>query len=165
MGVGSYVQSAKENVLDTVSTQAMLQREIQMSINIARARDSLQWYGGLYATFITGVSLAKISGKPVPAIAAVPAVIGGFMLTNMYDMAYGTKLQRIVKEAEYMIENERGRFPPPKQAMFAKKYTEEEKNVYANVGAVSTYWPGFLPWARKANEDTPVVLPKSKEEK
>mmetsp|Transcript_28850 Transcript_28850/g.40232 ORF Transcript_28850/g.40232 Transcript_28850/m.40232 type:complete len:154 (-) Transcript_28850:137-598(-) len=133
------------------------------SVNIARARDSLQWYGGLYAAFITGVTTAKIAGKSIPPVVAAPIVMGGFMLSNMADMAYGTKLQRIVKEAEYMLEHERGRFPPPKQAIFADKYTAEEQAVYANIGAVSTYWPGFLPWARKANEETPIILEKKEE--
>eukprot|EP00471_Norrisiella_sphaerica_P006128 CAMPEP_0184489918 /NCGR_PEP_ID=MMETSP0113_2-20130426/16658_1 /TAXON_ID=91329 /ORGANISM="Norrisiella sphaerica, Strain BC52" /LENGTH=163 /DNA_ID=CAMNT_0026873577 /DNA_START=52 /DNA_END=543 /DNA_ORIENTATION=+ len=158
MGIGSYAKIAKENVVDTISEQAKLQREIQMSINIARARDSLQWYGGLYSAFLSGVGVAKITGKPVPPVAAIPVVVGGFMLANMTDMAYGTKLQRVVKEAEYLMEHERGRFPPPKQAMFAGKYTEEEKAVYSDVGAVSTYWPGFIPWARQRNEEMPVVL-------
>ena len=32
-------------------------------------------------------------------------------------------------QAEHIMENERGRFPPPKQAIFAKFYTAEERKV------------------------------------
>ena len=31
----------------------------------------------------------------------------GFVLCNMADMAYGTKLTRVTKEAEYIMEHER----------------------------------------------------------
>jgi hypothetical protein len=53
------------------------------STGMAKARDSLMWFGGLWSTFVTGVTLAKLAGKPVPAVAAIPVVLGGFGLTNM----------------------------------------------------------------------------------
>ena len=57
-----------------------------MAVNIAKARDQLQWYGGLYTLVVSGIAAAKVSGKPVPVFAAVPVVVGGFMLCNMADM-------------------------------------------------------------------------------
>ena len=97
---------------------AKLQREIQMSINIARARDSLQWcashclpswyhaecacrpahppyrllahrrrFGGLYTGVFSTVIVAKLAGKAVPPVVAVPGLLGAFALTNMADMA------------------------------------------------------------------------------
>ena len=66
--------------------QMLLQREVQMAVNIAKARDQLQWYGGLYTLVVSGIVAAKANGKPVPVFAAVPVVVGGFMLCNMADM-------------------------------------------------------------------------------
>ena len=60
---------------DKMATQAMLQREIQMSINIAKARDSLMWFGSLYAVVVTGATLGVIARRPVPHI------IGWFALS------------------------------------------------------------------------------------
>ena len=53
------------------------------------------------------------------------------------------------------MQHERARLPPPRQAPFYDRYTEAETSAFAEVGAVSTYWPGFLPWARQANEEEP----------
>mmetsp|Transcript_26207 Transcript_26207/g.53265 ORF Transcript_26207/g.53265 Transcript_26207/m.53265 type:complete len:137 (-) Transcript_26207:258-668(-) len=125
-------------------------REVEMSVNISRARDSLMWFGGLYTVFLTGLGVGAIARKPIPPAVGVPVILGGFGLANMADMAYGTKLARVVKEAEHIMENERGRFVPPKQAFFNHLYTDEERTVYGSVGAVGTYWPSFLPMARAA---------------
>ena len=38
--------------------------------------------------------LGVIARRPVPPVVAVPIVGGGFALTNMFDLAYGNKLQR-----------------------------------------------------------------------
>ena len=75
--------------------------------------------------------------------------LGGFGLANMADMAYGNKLTRVVKEAEHIMENERGRFIPPKQAPFEKRYGEADRALASDATAVGTYWPSFLPMARK----------------
>jgi hypothetical protein len=45
----------------------------------------------------------------------------------MADMAYGNKLERVVAEAEHIMDNERYRFIPPKQAPFEKLYRDEDK--------------------------------------
>lgn len=49
-----------------------------------------------------------------------PVVIGALVLGNMADLAYGNKLNRVVKEAEYILDNERGRMVPFSQASFHK---------------------------------------------
>ena len=79
---------------------------------------------------MTGVGIARATGRAVPGLVGVPIVVGGLVLGNIADMAYGNKLNRVVSEAEYIMEHERGRFVPPKQAPFAKFYTEEERKVY-----------------------------------
>ena len=104
-----------------------MQREINMALNIAKARDAIQIFGSIYVSAVGGIGIAKLAGKPVPHIAAVPVVVGGIALGNIYDIAYGNKLQRVVKEAEYILDNEKHRFVPFKQAPFAKFYTEDQK--------------------------------------
>ena len=126
----------------------MAQREVTLSIEMSKARDSILVFGSAWATLISGVSVAKVMGKAVPTFAAVPCVVGGVMLCNMYDFAYGTKLQRIVAEAEYIMERENHRFVPPKQAPFYKNYSSEQIEKVSDIGGVSTYVPGFLPWSR-----------------
>ena len=52
-----------QRVADVVDRKAMMQREVQLALNVAKARDTLQWWGTLYTTFITTVTLAKLSGR------------------------------------------------------------------------------------------------------
>ena len=92
-----------------------------MALNIARARDSLHIFGSVYATFVSGVSVAKIAGKPVPPVVGVPIVVGAVALGNMADMAYGNKLGRVCQEVEHILENERPRFVPFKQVRHCLK--------------------------------------------
>eukprot|EP00038_Savillea_parva_P020437 m.31365 g.31365 ORF g.31365 m.31365 type:complete len:157 (-) comp4794_c0_seq1:63-533(-) len=147
--MGGYVSSA---IKEQVDTRMMIQREIQMAINVAKARDALQWYGGLYAAGMTGASFAAMAGK-LPKVAAVPAVVGGFMLANMADMAYGTKLMRVQREAENILAEERAFFVPPNQAPFSYLYSNEQ-DLVSGVSPVSALWPPFLPWARHTDNDS-----------
>ena len=61
------------------------------------------------------------------------------MLMNLYDMAYGTKLKRVVQEAEYILEFEKEMLVPPKQAPFHKFYSQVEDTRTAP--RVGEYWP------------------------
>lgn len=125
--VSSFLQRAKATLETEVARRAMMQREVQMSIQIAKARDNLQIFGSLWLTLVTGAGAARIAGKKVPGLVGVPVVVGAVMLGNLADMAYGNKLQRVTLEAEYILDNERARFVPPKQAPFRQFYTDEEK--------------------------------------
>jgi len=111
----SFQERIKSTVEEEVAKKMMQQREINMALNISRARDTLQIFGSLYGVTLGGVTMAKLAGKPVPHVAAIPVVIGGVLLGNMADMAYGNKLQRVSKEAEYILDQERARFVPFKQ--------------------------------------------------
>lgn len=110
----------------------MLQREVQMAVNIARARDTLSIFGSAWLILVSGTGIALAMKRPVPPFIGLPIVIGGLALGNIADMAYGNKLNRVVNEAEYIMEFERGRFVPPKQAAFSKFYTEEERKEFYN---------------------------------
>ena len=98
-----------------------------MSVNIAKARDTIQIFGTAYVTFVSGVTIAKLAGKKVPPVLGAPIVIGGLVLGNVFDMAYGNKLARVSKEAEHIMENERSRLVPMKQAPVARFYSDKEK--------------------------------------
>uniref|UniRef100_A0A0G4I3V5 Uncharacterized protein n=1 Tax=Chromera velia CCMP2878 TaxID=1169474 RepID=A0A0G4I3V5_9ALVE len=145
--MGSIFSRVEDAIEDKIAQKAMMQREVQMSVNIAKARDTLMWFGGLYTFFIGAATGAAAAGKGHPLMLA-PVILGGFGLSNLADMAYGTKLTRVVKEAEHILEHEKGRFVPMKQAMFDKYYGEEERKFHKGVQAVGFYWPSFLPMHR-----------------
>jgi hypothetical protein len=59
-------------------------------------------------------------------------------------MAYGNKLARVTKEAEYIMEYERSRFVPAKQAPFSKFYIDEERRWFEESTRVSELYPNAL---------------------
>lgn len=69
-------------------------------------------------------------------------------------MAYGNKLLRVTKEAEYILEYERGRFVPFKQAPFRKFYSDEERAAFFDTAtAVGELFPN--PYIARAKRLTP----------
>mmetsp|Transcript_12287 Transcript_12287/g.16954 ORF Transcript_12287/g.16954 Transcript_12287/m.16954 type:complete len:190 (-) Transcript_12287:244-813(-) len=144
-GLRKFGEAAKENVEHELSRRMMIQREVQMAVNIAKARDNIQIFGSAWALFVSGITALKIARKPVPPVAAVPVVVGGLMLGNLADMAYGNKLARINREAEHILDNERERLVPMKQAPMAKFYTEEEKEVFFDEATpAAMVWPSSM---------------------
>ena len=140
-----FADRIKANVEYEIAKRAMMQREVQMSINIAKARDSLQIFGSIWLTFVMGVGAARMAGRPIPGLVGVPVVVGAIVLGNMADMAYGNKLQRVTREAEYIMVNERARFVPLEQAPFAKFYSDEEKAAMLDQAtAVGDLWPSSM---------------------
>jgi len=111
----SFVDRIKAGVEEEFARKAMVQREVQMAVNIAKARDTIWIFGSAWAALVTGAVTAKAAGRAVPPLVGVPVVIGALVLGNLADMAYGNKLSRVVKEAEYILEYERGRFVPFRQ--------------------------------------------------
>ncbi|KAL7574875.1 hypothetical protein ACA910_010709 [Epithemia clementina (nom. ined.)] len=148
----SFLRSIKQNVEDEVAKRAMMQREVQMALNIAKARDTLVVFGSAWATLVSGVVAVRAMGRPVPGLVGVPIVVGGLVLGNIADMAYGNKLNRVVNEAEYIMEHERARFVPPKQAPFAKFYSDEERKLYCDEATpVGDILPNSLLFPRRKN--------------
>lgn len=141
MGVSQSIDQRRNEIASSIETELyrkmMIQREIQMAVNIAKARDNLQVFGTIWLTYSTGLTLATIARKPVPGLAAVPLVAGGILLGNMADMAYGNKLARVNKEASFILENERPRLVPFPQAPFAQFYSAEERAVLYNKATAS----------------------------
>lgn len=137
-----FVDKVRSTVEDELARKMMFQREVQMAVNMAKARDMIWIYGSAWATLLAGVSVAQLAGRKPPPIVGVPIVVGAIMLGNMADMAYGNKLLRVTKEAEYILENERGRLVPFKQAPFAKFYTANERAAwYDTATAVGELFP------------------------
>ena len=62
LGVVSAAKRAKSEITDTMMRKAAIQREVQMAVGIAKARDSLQWFGGLWATYTTLLTTAALAG-------------------------------------------------------------------------------------------------------
>jgi hypothetical protein len=155
MGVKQSIQKKtheiEQSIEQKINQRAMIQREIQMSVSIAQARDSLMWFGTLYSLFITGLSTAMILKKPIPKAAAIPVILGGFGLLNIYDFAYGSKITRVAKEAEYILDNERYRLIPPSNAPFSNLYEQERsgEHPFKTSEAVGKYWPSLFPISRK----------------
>lgn len=79
--------SFRTRIEDEIARRMMLQREVQMAVNIAKARDTLSIFGSAWGALVTGVVTAQIMGKPVPGIVGVPVVVGALILGNMADMA------------------------------------------------------------------------------
>uniref|UniRef100_A0A7S0AHY8 Uncharacterized protein n=1 Tax=Minutocellus polymorphus TaxID=265543 RepID=A0A7S0AHY8_9STRA len=126
--VRSFGAKVKAAVDEELGRRMMIQREVQMAVSIAKARDVIQIFGSAWAVLVGGLAGAKIAGRKVPTLAAVPVVVGGLVLGNIADMAYGNKLARVSKEAEYILDNERARLIPLKQAPVARFYSAEEKS-------------------------------------
>lgn len=155
----SFGQRVKDAVDEELGRRMMIQREVQMAVNIAKARDTIQIFGSAWAVLVAGVAGAKTAGRKIPPLAAVPVVVGGLVLGNMADMAYGNKLSRVSKEAEHILDNERARLVPLRQAPAARFYNADEKAVlYDTSTAAGLLWPSslfsrsFLPQANAADK-------------
>jgi UDP-N-acetylenolpyruvoylglucosamine reductase len=107
-----FAERVKAGVETEIARRMMIQREMQMALNIAKARDNLQIFGSLWLTLVSGAGAAKIAGRAVPGMVGIPIVVGGVLLSNLADLAYGNKLQRVCNEVEYILDNEQARFVP-----------------------------------------------------
>ena len=125
--ISSGVAQVEHTIDEKMMKRAMLQREIQLSIGIAQARDNLNWFASLYTALLTGLIVAKVANMPIPKAAAIPVFMGAFGLAFQADFAYGNKLARVTREAEFIMDNEQERFIPPQQAPFSKFYAEQKK--------------------------------------
>ena len=110
-----FADRIRSAVEDELARKAMVQREVQIAVNVAKARDTIWVFGSAWTALVAGAVGARAAGRHVPPLLSVPIVAGALVLGNMADMAYGNKMMRIVREAEYILDNERGRFVPFRQ--------------------------------------------------
>jgi len=134
-GIEEKVAQAKSVGLNYMAVQ----REVQMSVNIARTRDMVQWIGGVWTGLFTVGTLATLRAGKFPAPLAIPLIVLGIGGCYQADLAYGTKLRRVCKEAEFIMNEEKWRFIPPGQAPFAYVYDEEEDP--HEIHRVGEFWP------------------------
>jgi Uncharacterised conserved protein (DUF2368) len=145
----NFVQSVKDTVDDELARRAMIRREVEMAVSIAKARDTVLIFGTVWGIFTTCLVTGYMVRRPIPVAATIPTVVGALVLGNIADMAYGNKLTRVVKEAEYILDNERGRFVPMRQSPFFKFYTDVDKaSYYYPSTAVGDIFPNTILWPR-----------------
>ena len=147
--MGSMISSAIDNKVEEVKAAQIeagnRQREAQIAVAIAQARDTLQFYATMYGCLVTGAGVQLLKTGKVPIMMAPPLFIGTFGITYLTDVAYGTKTRRVALEAAYILEHERELLAPPKNLPFAKFYDEEyEKNAASGVSRVGDQWPSFV---------------------
>ncbi|XP_064604364.1 plasminogen receptor (KT)-like [Liolophura sinensis] len=92
--------------------EIMLVRQIHMqnqmrqrmaAMQMARARDMFQWFGAFYAVF---APIAIAGAKRNKGLLA-PLLPLTFILGYQYDLAYGSKMQRMRAEADRIMDDEK----------------------------------------------------------
>ncbi|KAK3086540.1 hypothetical protein FSP39_019914 [Pinctada imbricata] len=91
----------------TMERQVQMQnqmRERQMAMMVARSRDLFMWYSSFYCVVLVGGVLGFMkTKKPTPIIPLVPLT---FIFGYQYDLAYGTKMERMRAEADRILDTE-----------------------------------------------------------
>eukprot|EP00292_Cryptomonas_paramecium_P014746 CAMPEP_0113673958 /NCGR_PEP_ID=MMETSP0038_2-20120614/7140_1 /TAXON_ID=2898 /ORGANISM="Cryptomonas paramecium" /LENGTH=141 /DNA_ID=CAMNT_0000590461 /DNA_START=87 /DNA_END=512 /DNA_ORIENTATION=+ /assembly_acc=CAM_ASM_000170 len=128
--------------MDAQMKQADSMRSVQAAMQIAVVRDQLQWGCGLYSLILCGATANLIKHRSLPPFIAGPLVLGGFGLSYLADMAYGTKMIRIRQEAEHILANEKVRLVPPASAPFRRFWEIEAAEVSTKeIPRVGALWP------------------------
>ncbi|XP_076462925.1 plasminogen receptor (KT)-like [Babylonia areolata] len=81
-------------------------RERQMAMQVARGRDLFMWWASFYSVALFG-GIMGFTRRRNPA-ALVPLVPLTFIVGYMYDLGYGSKVDRIREEADRIIDEEHG---------------------------------------------------------
>ena len=131
-GMKKSMQENQRSMMEAQMGMAMRRRELQMAVNIARTRDLLMWVGGATCTIgVLGTIAFVKKGNPAGLIPLLPL---SFVCAYQYDMAYGTKLNRIQKEAGKILDtewrkddNNRFLLPPNNVLMTREKYEQFTK--------------------------------------
>lgn len=86
-------------------------RERMMSVQIARAREILNYYMPFYSLVVIGGIIGTVKTKKPTAL--IPSVPLGFILAFQIDSAYGNLMNRVRDEAEQVLTNEKDRLRLP----------------------------------------------------
>ncbi|KAL8598488.1 hypothetical protein ACOMHN_051276 [Nucella lapillus] len=86
-------------------------RERQMAMQIARGRDLFMWWASFYSVTLVG-GIMGFTKKRSPA-ALVPLVPLTFIVGYMYDLGYGSKIDRMRAEADRIIDEEQSLLSMP----------------------------------------------------
>ncbi|XP_056017350.1 ribonuclease H1-like [Ostrea edulis] len=93
----------------TMERQIQMQnqmREKQMAMMVARGRDIFQWFGAFYGTYATFAILANMKTKGKAKGMIAPLLPLTFILGYQYDLAYGSKVERMRQEADRVLDTE-----------------------------------------------------------
>jgi hypothetical protein len=150
--IQSYVQTQARNVqsefIEGQTKQSDAMRSTQVAMQIAMARDQVQWGCGLFSILVAGAASETVKNKALPPVYIPPLVLGGFILSYLGDMAYGNKLTRVRQEAEHILAEERTRLVPPSSMPARKLWTKEADEVFASgIPRVGKLWP--MDWTFK----------------
>ncbi|GBG25913.1 Plasminogen receptor KT [Hondaea fermentalgiana] len=147
MGGALGVERKANEVRDLGLQYLAAQREMQMALNLAQARDFLQYLAGLWTGCATLGVVTALRGK-FPKPLAVPIGVLPLVMIYQADMAYFTKIRRVCKEAEHIMVDERWRFVPPTKAPFYKFYENEAAFLDSQPmklgDRVGSYWPAYV---------------------
>eukprot|EP00818_Percolomonas_sp_WS_P010312 CAMPEP_0117451294 /NCGR_PEP_ID=MMETSP0759-20121206/8929_1 /TAXON_ID=63605 /ORGANISM="Percolomonas cosmopolitus, Strain WS" /LENGTH=137 /DNA_ID=CAMNT_0005243881 /DNA_START=43 /DNA_END=456 /DNA_ORIENTATION=- len=100
-------------------------RRVMMAQQMALARDRFQWMSGVYSVILTGVTARCIHSRTSPPPQAiVPLIVAGTVIAWHWDMAYGTKMNRINTEMAKITQDTRYWFVPI-DAPFLEENEEE----------------------------------------
>ncbi|XP_078319727.1 plasminogen receptor (KT)-like [Crassostrea virginica] len=91
----------------TLERQIQMQnqmRERQMAMMVARSRDMFQWFGAFCGTYAFVAIAANLKGKNKAIMG--PLLPLTFILGYQYDLAYGSKMDRMRKEADRVLDTE-----------------------------------------------------------
>ena len=110
--VGSALEKQQEKAI--TAQKVMLSRQIEMqqtmrermmAVQVAGARDMFMFYGGAMALIFPLLIIGSIKKKN-PALLG-PIIPFSFILAYQYDWAYYTKADRIMKEADHILQHEK----------------------------------------------------------
>ncbi len=156
--IQSFVQAQAKQVqsdfVDGQIKQGDAMRSTQLAMQIAMARDQVQWGCGLFSLLVVGAAADTIKRKALPPMYIPPLVVGGFVLSYIGDMAYGSKLTRVRQEAEHILVEERTRLVPPSSMPARKLWTKEADEVTASgIHRVGKLWPTAWQLTRPPKSD------------
>ena len=72
----------------------------------AFARDTVLWFGGALSALVTGAVTARVLGKKTPPALAAPVAALSVLTAYQWDMAYGSKLERINAHFDTIVRDE-----------------------------------------------------------
>ena len=110
------MEENQAKMMEMQRSMALKQRETQMALEIAKAKDRFQFYTGFY---VTVMSVAFVGGivrhNPLPFVAiGIPTTWAWYF---QYDLLHGNKMDRIMAETNRLLLEEPHRFAPPKASL------------------------------------------------
>lgn len=94
-----------------LATQERMRR-LQTAQMMAMRRDLVMWMGSAWGLAVSGLAAARMAGRPVPPVVALPLAAYTIVLAYNADAAYGNKMERVNKEFNKITTQESHWFTP-----------------------------------------------------